>query len=215
MRRTIRRRSRQALVPFTLFVACVLAPGCGCDLPARALASTTIPCIVHDETVSAVKSTGATTIVPGGSSASLSFPQSGGVALDVDLDVAEGHGAPAAALLYESANIEDNGAGVGVSIKGVDAVTRCPRTTVMDGENREVCFDKLDAYRYPLKMAPSKTTGLTLLQSVQQCAGDNKCTAGLRLMYAQPNTGFEVFTTTITAMTYDLRANRGHDAADA
>ncbi len=353
MRKAIR-RFWQTLVPFYLFVTCILAPGCSCDPPAKALVSTSIPCIVQDETVSAVRATGVTTIVPGALLASLSFLESGGTALEIALDVAEGHGAPAISLTLDSSNIEDYGAGVGVSIKGVDAVTRCPRTTVMDGENRAVHFDKLDAfcafgnrlvvtadlgdtihyatwpdkqirvvgsfaketesffeaflpngsklrfgtsaatrprgssgiprawlaaevvnprgqvetsygycfanandvtvefaldeirygndvstrtvkmvrrqneqprtgysagipwqsslelqevqsfgpaqklaYRYPLEMAPSKTTGRTLLQSVQQCAGDNTCTAPLRLMYAQPKTGFDAFTTNI------------------
>ncbi len=119
MRRTIR-RSWQTLVPFALFVTCILTNGCSCDPPAKALVSATSPCIVQDETVSAVKATGVTTIVPGALPASLLFPESGSAALDM-LNV--GEGAAAIAFLYAGKNLRDDGRGAGISWKGIDDST--------------------------------------------------------------------------------------------
>jgi hypothetical protein len=84
------------------------------------------------------------TTVPGAMQSSISFPESGGAAINIPLDVAPGRGAPSLALSHDSANIDESVAG-GFSLTGVEAVTRCNKTLALDGENRTVQYDKHDA----------------------------------------------------------------------
>ena len=145
--RTPARSLRELWVLFGLFVFCILAKGCACEKDPRAVVPPAAAiCVMQNELVPDTPPLVNTTIVPGTLHASYSVDTSGQFALTIPLDVAAGRGAPALQLAYDGTNAEEGPAGVGFSVTGVEAVTRCPKTVAMDGETRAVQLDADDAY---------------------------------------------------------------------
>lgn len=137
----------QALIPLWFLLVCVFAQaGCACEPRGQAQSNKTRPCIPQHARRAVASPLQSKTIVPGTIQASFAVTDSGDAALSMPLEVPPGRAGiePSLAVSYRSSG-GDGLLGVGFSISGASAITRCPKTMAIDGEIRSVQYDTDDA----------------------------------------------------------------------
>ncbi|MFT3768646.1 MAG: FG-GAP-like repeat-containing protein [Minicystis sp.] len=163
MTTTLESRARSALLPLALFLACVLLqPACGGDgagpraglapaaqhagkqptdgpSPAPSLAPPDVSCPVHDAKALPAPPPRAGTAAVGAVPGAFSVTSTGEATYTIPIVVPPGRAGmePRLALSYSSAAGEGV-LGMGFTVSGLSAITRCPQTIVDDGRVRGV-----------------------------------------------------------------------------
>jgi hypothetical protein len=141
---------RSALHALVLFLlSCTLLnAGCTCDAAAPAATEGPIPCRPQHPTLPAARpaAPGAATAEVGALQTHFSVTSTGEASLVLPLAAAPGRAGvePRLALSYDSGG-KDGPLGVGFSLTGPSAITRCPKNLARDGEIRAVRYDADDA----------------------------------------------------------------------
>jgi len=141
------RSLRQAFVIANLVIACAVMPACECSDPGQAPQSRPIlACEPQHERIPAAPLPSVKTTVPGAMAASFGVV-GGDATLSLPLVAVPGRAGvePDLRLSYSSA-AGDGVLGVGFSLSGASAITRCPKTLSLDGEIRSVQYDADDAF---------------------------------------------------------------------
>jgi len=137
----------QALIPLWLFVASALAQiGCTCAPTGQVQSRRTIACQPQHKRLAVSPPLASKTIAPGTIPASFAVTDTGDAALTMPLVVPPGRAGvePSIAISYSSAG--GNGVlGMGFSISGASAITRCPKTMALDNEIGAVHYNEEDA----------------------------------------------------------------------
>src|SRR5580692_10772709 len=137
-------RALRALLPFILFILCVLAPGaCSSSSPAPLPAQGPGTCHIRTlaSTTASSGTTGPTTAPAGTIPGSFSVTSSGEATYTMPLTTVPGRAGvePKLSLTYDSSG-DDGVLGLGFSLGGLSAITRCPQTTAQDGVIRGVWY---------------------------------------------------------------------------
>ncbi|MDI1432847.1 FG-GAP-like repeat-containing protein [Polyangium sorediatum] len=134
----------------SVFLSCLLvlvafAQGCTCENGATLSPPTVIACKPQHSSLPGARAVGPARTVAATLSASFSLTDTGEAAISIPLTAPRGRGGIEPALSVASSSAAgDNVMGVGFSLVGTSAVTRCAKTTAIDGEIRAVRFDASD-----------------------------------------------------------------------
>ncbi|HRI64847.1 MAG TPA: SpvB/TcaC N-terminal domain-containing protein, partial [Polyangium sp.] len=137
----------QALIPLWFFLVSVFAPsGCSCGPEGQAQSNKILPCVPQHAGLAISPPLQSKTIVPGTLPASFAVTDSGNASLTMPLVVPPGRAGmePSLAITYDNSG-GDGVMGMGFSVSGASAITRCPKTMAIDGEIRAVQYDSDDA----------------------------------------------------------------------
>src|SRR5277367_6454992 len=145
----VSRRALRALTPLFSFILCVLASG-GCrSTPSSAPIHTVGPSTCHLRKLAGTTLSGSTagpkTVSAGTLPGSFSVTSTGEATYVMPLTTVPGRAGvePRLALTYDSSG-DDGVLGVGFSLAGLSAITRCPQNLAQDGEIRDVRYDAAD-----------------------------------------------------------------------
>ncbi len=136
----------QALVPLWLFLACVIMhAGCTCRAAEQPENRPILACIPQHSSLRISPPLTSRTTIAGTIPVSFSITDLGDAALTIPIAAPPGRAGvePALAISYNSSS-GDGLLGVGFSLSGPSAITRCPMTIAVDGEIRAVQYDKND-----------------------------------------------------------------------
>jgi hypothetical protein len=180
------------------------------------------PCPPLDDSVFPPDLQAPSTVEAGTIDGSFSVSPSGEAAYSIPLAVPPGRAGmqPALSVSYDSA-AGDGPLGVGFSVAGLSAISRCPKNMADDGEIAAVqdafgdplCLDGLRLNRiamlapqpalvreYLFSYTAGAATGRALLDQIQECAADGACKPPTRfLWHTGGSPGFMTLPTTIQA----------------
>ena len=137
----------QALVPVWFFLASVLAQaGCSCGPTEQVLVRQFLACQSRHANVPVASPLQSKIIAPGTIRTAFALTDSGDATLSMPLSVPPGRAGvePSLGISYSS-SAGDGVLGVGFSLNGPSAITRCPKTMAVDNEIRAVHYDAEDA----------------------------------------------------------------------
>ncbi len=137
----------RAWIPLCLFLACLVAQaGCACESTAQPLNRQILACRSQHAPLSISAPLVSKTTTAGTAPVSFSVTDFGEAALLLALVLPPGRAGvePALAISYSSSS-GDGPLGVGFSLSGSSAITRCPKTMAIDDEIGAVQYDANDA----------------------------------------------------------------------
>jgi hypothetical protein len=144
---TVARRASRALMPLVLFLLCVLAQGgCSCEPKSPQGTQPGAHACQMRKPASFSAPTGPSTTAPAGTiPGSFSVTSTGEATYVLPLASVPGRAGvePRLSLAYDSSG-DDGMLGMGFSLAGLSAITRCPQNLAQDGQIRDVRYDAQD-----------------------------------------------------------------------